>query len=217
MPLYKQDDFYLLSPDRRVTLIHYIFKGILMRQENTFITLKAIVSILMLSCISLFAETTELKQSIDKNAESGSSIIEEWKNFSDTDIKKPSNNLSSVVVFRPLDSVNGPAVNIYIDGEYQSSLLAGAYTQRSLCPGSHYYSLAYTNVLNKYKEKKRVSYKSSLTANKISYYKIDKDNKNKLRMQELSENSALALIKKLPPRQHHTISRINKRECSQRK
>ena len=171
----------------------------------------------MFSSIFLFAEATELHQSIDKNAGSGTGIIEDWQNFSDTDIKKPSNGLSRVVVFRPLDSVKGSAVNLYIDGEYQASLLAGAYTQRSFCPGTHHFSVAYTNVLTKYKEKKRVDYKSTFAGNKISYYKIDKDNKQKPVIRELSEKKALALIKKLPPRQQHTISRHNKRECPKRK
>ncbi len=188
-----------------------------MREKNTVNTLRALVSILMFSSIFLLAEATELKQSINKSAKSGTGIIESWKNFGETDIKTPSHNLSSVVFFRPLDSIKGPAVNIYINGEYQASLLAGAYTQKSLCPGSHHFSLAYTNVLTKYKEKKRIGYKSTLTANKISYYKVDKDHNQKPRVQELSETNALALIKKLPSRQRHTISRVSKRECSQGK
>ncbi len=185
--------------------------------KKTPVTLRVMVSIILFASISLFAEATELNQSIDKNSGSGTGIQEDWQNFSDTDIKKPSSGLSSVVVFRPLDSVKGPAVNLYIDGEYQASLLAGAYTQRSFCPGTHRFSVAYTNVLTKYKEKKRIDHKSTFVGNKINYYKIVEGNKQKPIIQELSEKKALALIKKLPPRQNHTISRHNKRKCPKQK
>lgn len=173
-----------------------------------------IISMMLFGNTALSAKETRLNQTVEKSARSGQGIIEKWKNFSDTDIKEPSEGLSSIVVFRPLDSVNGPAVNLYIDNEYQASLLAGAYTQTSFCPGTHRFSIAYTNVLSKYKEKVKRGQKSIFHANEITYYKIVQDSKQKLRIKALSEEKALALIKKLPPRQRHTISRLNKRECS---
>lgn len=174
-----------------------------------------ILSMMLLGTITLSAEVTKLNQTIEKSAKSAQDIIEEWTNFSDTDIKEPSKGLSSVVIFRPLNSVEGPAVNIYIDGEYQSSLLAGAYTQTSFCPGTHRFSIAYTNVLKKYKAKVKAGQKSTFRANEITYYQVEQDSKQKLKVKALSEENALALIRKLPPRQRHTISRLNKRECSQ--
>lgn len=174
-----------------------------------------IISMMLLGSIGLSAEETNLNQTIDKSARSGQGIIENWNNFSDTDIKEPSKGLSSVVVFRPLDSVNGPAVNLYIDREYQASLLAGAYTQTSFCPGTHRFSIAYTNILKKYKAKVKAGQKSTFRANEITYYQVEQDSKQKLKVKALSEENALALIRKLPPRQRHTISRLNKRECSQ--
>ncbi len=176
-----------------------------------------IISMMLFGSISLSAEGLKEHQMIEKSAKSGKGIIEKWKNFSDTDIKEPPEGLSSVVVFRPLDSVSGPAINLYIDSEYQASLLAGAYTQTSFCPGTHRFSIAYTNVLTKYKEKVKIGQKNTFRANEITYYQVDQDSTDKLRIQTLSEEKALALIKKLPPRQRHTISRLNKRECSQRK
>jgi hypothetical protein len=172
---------------------------------------------MLLGTMTLSAEEIKLNQTIDKNAKSSTGIIEKWNNFSDTDIKKPYKGLSSVVVFRPLNSVEGPAVNIYIDGEYQASLLAGAYTQTSFCPGTHRFSIAYTNVLTKYKAKVKTGQKSTFRPNEITYYQVDQDSKQKLRIKALSEENALAFIRKLPPRQRHTISRLNKRECSQKK
>lgn len=172
-----------------------------------------IISMMLLGSIALSAKETNLNQTIEKSAKSGQGITEEWKNFSDTDIKKPYKGLSSMVVFRPLNSAQGPAINLYIDGEYQASLLAGAYTQASFCPGTHRFSIAYTNILTKYKEKVQVGQKSTFYANNIRYYQIDQDSKQKLVIHSLSEEKALDLIRKLPPRQRHTIPRLDKREC----
>ncbi len=181
--------------------------------KRTPLVLKIIVSIILFGSISLFAEAPKLNQFINKNAGSGSGLMESWDHFGDTDIKKPSNRLSSIVVFRPLNKVKGPAVNLFIDGEYHASVLPGAYTQASFCAGTHNFSVAYTNVLTKYKEKTRVDHKNVFMRNTITYYKIYQGNKGKLHMQLLDEDKALAHIKKLPPRQKHTISRISKRHC----
>ena len=188
-----------------------------MRQKQLLISLKIVISFIVLGSVSLFAEAAALNQSINKHATSGTNIVEDWKHFDDTDIKKPSNGLSSVVVFRPLDNLKGPAVNLYIDGEYQASVLAGAYTQTFFCPGSHHFSIAYTNVLKKYKAKKRVDHKNTFISNTITYYEINRGSNQKPKIQVLSEEKALTLIKALPPRQRHTISRLNKRECPKRK
>lgn len=176
-----------------------------------------IILMMLFGSTAIYAQEVKLNQTVKKSAKSGSGIVEEWKHFSDTNIKEPSQGLSSVVVFRPLDYVQGPAVNLYIDGEYQASLLPGAYTQTSFCPGNHRFSVAYTNVLTKYKAKKRIGQKGFFSENKITYFQIDQDSKENLSIQLLSEAKALELIKKLPPRQRHTISRLNKRECPKTK
>ena len=166
---------------------------------------KMMVTLLIMSHIPLFA----------KSNTSHLDIVENWDVFDNLAIKKPSKGLSSVVVFRTVNSVSGPAVNLYIDGEYQASLLSGAYTQTFVCPGTHRFSVAYTNVLTRYKAKKRVDLKSKFVKEHIAYYEIAKNSNNKLTIRPLSEEKALVLIKKLPPRQRHTISRLNKRQCRQ--
>lgn len=162
-----------------------------------------------------FAKESTVSQVIDKNAGSGKNITEDWRNFRETSVEPPKRGTSSVVVFRPLNKVKGPAVNVYIDGEYQSSLLPGAYTQAKLCPGSHRLKVAYTNILTRYKEKRNAGQKSLLDAEEIAYYEIVTDKMSKLKLNALSEADALKLIRKLPPRQHHTITRVNKPQCSE--
>lgn len=167
------------------------------------------------SSAPLLAEETPVSQTIDTQAGSEKTITERWENFSKSDIEPPQKRMSSVVVFRPLNKVKGTAVNVYIDGEYHASLLPGAYTQVKLCPGSHRLKVAYTNVLTRYKEKRATGQKSLLDPEEIEYYQIVTDKMSKPELKALSEVNALQLIKKLPSKQHHTITRVNKRQCSE--
>jgi len=177
----------------------------------------ALFSFLVLGSGSyLFAKEAPASQMIDKQAGSGKNITEHWDNFMENDIELPKKRMSSVVVFRPLNQVKGSAVNVYIDGEYQASLLPGAYTQAKLCPGNHKLKVAYTNILTRYKEKKDSGQKALLEAEKIKYYQVVTAKTSKLKLEALSEREALKLINKLPPRQHHTITRVNKLQCSEK-
>jgi hypothetical protein len=141
-------------------------------------------------------------------------VIEEWKDFKDTSVQQAEQNLSSIVIFRPKDTINGPAVNIFIDGEYQSSLLPDAYTQASICAGVHHLSIAHTNILTRYKEKEVIGQKISPQKAKVSYFRIISLKDKSMKLEELHEVKAQEEIKKLTNRQNHTIPRVSKRICS---
>lgn len=168
--------------------------------------LKMTLSFLLIANMALFSQSVT----------ADSKVIEHWENFEDLDIKQPDKGLTSIVFFRPVEHTKGPSVNVYIDGEYHASILPGAYTQLSLCPGTHHFSVAYTNVLTKYKAKKRVDHKNNFKKHQIVYYELTQG-KNRPLIRQMEEKKALSLIKKLPPRQKHTISRVSKRRCEQGK
>lgn len=140
-------------------------------------------------------------------------IAEHWEDFSNTSIQKPGHGNSSVVIFRPKDSINGPAVNVFIDGEYQASLLPEAYTQAPVCGGIHHMTVAYTNILTRYREKKIIGKKINPQTDQISYYRIVSNSDKSMRLEEVSSEQALKSIKKLSIRQNHTIPRISQRNC----
>jgi len=141
-------------------------------------------------------------------------VIEEWKDFKDTTVQQAEQNLSSIVIFRPKDSIGGPAVNIFIDGEYQSSLLPDAYTQASVCAGVHHLSIAHTNILTQYKEKKVIGQKINSPKAKVSYFRIVSLKDKSMKLEELPATQAQEEIKKLTNKQNHTIPRVSKRICS---
>jgi len=140
-------------------------------------------------------------------------VFEEWEDFKDTSIQEAEQNLSSIVIFRPKDTINGPAVNIFIDGEYQASLLPDAYTQAPVCPSMHHLSVAYTNILTHYKEKKVIGQKIVPQKGRVSFFRIISLDDKSMRLEELNSKQGLEGIKKLTVRQNHTVPRISSPQC----
>jgi len=141
--------------------------------------------------------------------------VEKWTNFEKkTTIQTPS-SLSQMVIVRP-EEIPGKAINIYVDGEYIASLLPGAYTQELVCPGKHRIQAAYTNILNKYKEKKTGGEHDILQKGKAHFYRLVK-RMNKLVLQKIPDSEAMNVLKHYSKKQSHTISRLNKRQCTQAK
>ncbi len=151
-----------------------------------------------------------------------SAKIENWDTFSQEKTEKKSNrksahstsNLSQIVIIRPKE-IKGTAINIYVDGEYLSSLLPGAYTEELICAGKHRINLAYTNVDYRYKQKRKggqwVDFKSG---KKQHVYKLNKQS-GKIKFQYSPEENIQTVLKHYDKRQTHTISRVNKRKCTQ--
>ncbi|SFZ98351.1 hypothetical protein MNB_SV-5-9 [hydrothermal vent metagenome] len=151
-----------------------------------------ILSIFLLSSSFLSAQTESGNNSSNKNETQSTKL------------------LSSIIIIRPAN-IQGKAINIYIDGEYVSSLLPGSYTQESVCPTTHRIKAAYTNIKTRYKEKQSAGQRVKLNAGKEYFYRVG----NKLKIHPLSENERKALFAKHPKEQTYTISRLNKKRCSQ--
>lgn len=139
--------------------------------------------------------------------------VEQWKNFSNHTLAKTPDSLSHIIVLRS-DALRGQAINIYVDGEYVSSLLSGAYTQELVCPGNHRLNLAYTNAKTRYSEKRKGGQKATFDAGEKYVFRMVKQG-NRLALHPLSKEEAVVELKKHTKKQSHTISRLNKRKCTQ--
>jgi OOP family OmpA-OmpF porin len=156
----------------------------------------------------LFVQASSVKTQAD--------IVEKWDDFSQEKINRTPQKLSNIVVFRS-EGLGGTAINIYIDGEYQTSLLPGAYTQTTVCPGKHHIKPAYTNIQTRYREKQMKGRNVMLRSGKVYYFQVIDSGKKKLQVKALSQAESKSLFKKYIPKQNHTISRLNKRECPKMK
>ncbi len=138
---------------------------------------------------------------------------ENWEIFSDGKELQSTSNLSHMIIIRP-KSVTGQAINIYIDGEYVSSLLSGAYTEELVCSGRHRINLAYTNTTSKYKEKKKGGQWVTFHTSEKHIYSIVKTGKS-LKVSAVPAQESQKYLKQFRKKQAHTISRLNKRRCTQ--
>jgi len=143
------------------------------------------------------------------------SPIEEWTNFKKSFLRETEQDLSSVVVYRPENFSKNRAINVYIDGEYQASLLPGAFTQAVVCPGRHNLVIVYTNISTEYREKKMIGQEFDTKGNRSIFLHIAPAEEGKIRLDQLSSSQATEDIEKLDLLQNHTLSRISKRNCDQ--
>lgn len=141
--------------------------------------------------------------------------VEQWDTFGEQKAKEQQTSIrtAQVVIVRP-ENVSGKAINIYIDGEYISSLLPGAYTEELVCSGRHRVNLAYTNITTRYKEKRIGGDLIDFKSGEKNLYAITKEN-GKLRFKHYLQNDIPSLLKHYTKRQTHTISRLSKRKCTQ--
>ena len=142
-----------------------------------------------------------------------SAKTEKWDTFSEQKTAQSQPIRSQIVIVRPVE-LTGTAINIYIDGEYVSSLLSGAYTEEFVCSGKHRVNLAYTNVNTRYKEKRQGGQWINFKSNNKQVYMITKKG-NALLFNHSPQNDVSKVLKKYTKKQSHTISRLNKRQCTQ--
>jgi OOP family OmpA-OmpF porin len=141
--------------------------------------------------------------------------IEDWDTFNGQEVThEDQRSLPKIIIARP-ENIKGTAINVYVDGEYLTSLLPGAYTIDSVCPGTHRIRLAYTNVLTHYKEKEKGGQVYRFDSNKQHFFRIVAQ-ANTLQLQMLSPKEAENIEDDYTKKQTHTISRLSKKKCAQR-
>lgn len=154
-------------------------------------------------CLLLFS--TEGKAQERVKAEARDQFIQE-------NVALPDKGLSSMVIYRAA-ALKGRAINVYIDGEYQASLLPGAYTQAIVCPGNHHVVTAFTNPATRYREKKKQGEKIGLKASVVSFFQVINHPAYGLTLLPLSREEASSLFKENPPGKSHTISRLDRQKA----
>lgn len=164
-------------------------------------------------CLLLFNAEGKAQESV-KTDQSKSNSVEEWDESIRENVTIPDKRLSSLVIYRP-SALKGRAINVYIDGEYQASLLPGAYTQAMVCPGNHHVVTAYTNPATRYREKKKQGKSIGLKASFVSFYQVTNHPAHGLTLLPLSKEEASSLFEENPPKKSHTISRLDRKACLQ--
>lgn len=119
---------------------------------------------------------------------------------------------SSIVVFRPLDTLAAKSVNVYINGEYLSSLRPGSYAQVVVCPGENRIGVETSDVSNRYEGKREAGRRVSQKPDAVSYFEIDSKNGRVVAI-AVDDARAAQQLSAIPNKQNFTISRVSQRPC----
>ena len=116
-------------------------------------------------------------------------------------------NAASMVVIREADALPGQAVNVFINGEYLTSLQPGAFRQGPVCVGSNRLTASYTDVSTGYQEKESAGQRVAVQPGQVSYFRVTADANGQPVLQQLDADSGQALAAQ-QQEQVHTLRRV---------
>ncbi|MFV2030286.1 MULTISPECIES: OmpA family protein [Neisseria] len=115
---------------------------------------------------------------------------------------------SSVVFYRSSDAIDGPTVNIYVNGEYLGSLQPNAYRQETVCAQNQRFHADFTNQDRAYRKKADLGDYYNLPEAAVSFFKITNNN-GQPALEPVTPEQAEADLKGVQ-QQNHTLSRVSK-------
>ena len=122
---------------------------------------------------------------------------------------------SSVVFYRQADAVDGPTVNIYVNGQYSGSLQPNAYRQELVCAQNQRFYAEFTDRDTAYSKKANSGDYYNLPEAAVSFFKIVNNGSGQPALQAVSPEQAQEEMKGVA-NQNHTLSRVKLPEqCSQ--
>lgn len=132
--------------------------------------------------------------------------LETWKNFENSSISTANlgENQSLAVFYRQAD-VNGPAVNIYVNSDYQASLLPNAFTPVAVCADKNTFSASYTTNTQFGNRTQGVKY--TLPVNQVTYIKVGQTANGQLTFTRMDSSVAEQEVAQLP-KESQTLPRV---------
>ncbi|TNG92709.1 OmpA family protein [Pasteurellaceae bacterium USgator11] len=135
-------------------------------------------------------------------------LFEKWSTYTSpflnaTDLDK---NLSQVIFYREAGAINGPAVNVYVDSDYHTSLQENQYKAVSLCAQTHLFSTAFSSSDNRQiKRDKGVYY--TIPSQQSSFIKVVSNLNGEPEFQRVEAGIGEQAIRSMPV-QKQTLSRV---------
>lgn len=120
----------------------------------------------------------------------------------------------AVVFFR--DSVSGAnataPINVYLNGQYQTSLVGHTFTQQDLCPGNHRMMAAREDVRRRYVSKDE-GQSFAVGTEPIQYFRVSEGAGGEVRIEPATAQAAAARAG-LRQLQTHTVPRVVRNGCT---
>lgn len=140
------------------------------------------------------------------------SPLEHWKTFNPASMTLPDHirpDQTMVVFLRDENAFNVSAVNIFLEGEYLTSLQPGSYKMLPVCANPTQLSAAFTQSELNYSNVRQKTQVYDLPAGKIQYFKLVEDANQSIKIQPLTETQAQQILPTLRE-QIHTLPRVEK-------
>lgn len=132
--------------------------------------------------------------------------LEVWNTFDQPKIstEQLGENQSLLVFFREGD-IQGPAANIYINGNYQASLLSNAVTPVAVCSAQNLLTTSFSSNAQFGNRSQGVNY--TLPVGEVSYVKMIQESNGNLNFLRVSAEEAQQVVANLP-KENQTLSRV---------
>lgn len=142
--------------------------------------------------------------------------LEVWQNFENVsaldEAKQALAKDQALAVFYRKDDIEGRALNVYINRDYQASLLPNAYSAVAICADKHLFSSSFTTNQKFGNRSKGTHY--TLPAGEVIYIRMLQDKKGETHFQKVEKSVAEKEIADLP-RESQTLSRVfQKKACN---
>lgn len=122
----------------------------------------------------------------------------------------------AVVFFREADGARASQpINLYVNGQYQASLVGNTYTEQSLCPGQHTLAVHFNDVEQRYRTKLEGE-PARIDDRPMQYFKVTEGAGGQARITPVPADQAEAAraVVSLQHRQAHTLARTTRKGCA---
>ncbi|MGB3070630.1 MAG: hypothetical protein WBC18_18895 [Ottowia sp.] len=119
----------------------------------------------------------------------------------------------AVVFYREAGGANAKQpVNVYVNGQYQASLVGNTYTEQNLCPGQHTLAAHFNDVAQRYSTK-LAGRPAHIDSRPMQYFKVTEGTDGQATLTPVAADQA-ARLTSLQVRQAHTLARVTRSGCS---
>ncbi|MGR3807898.1 OmpA family protein [Pasteurella testudinis] len=134
-------------------------------------------------------------------------LFEKWSVYTSDffNAQKLDKNQSQVIFYREAGAIGGPAVNVYVDGDYHGSLLENHYKAVSLCAQTHLFSTTFSSNNEFINRGDGVYY--TIPSQQSSFIKIIANPKGEPELQRVDAATGEKEILSMPV-QKQTLSRV---------
>lgn len=140
--------------------------------------------------------------------------LEHWTNYGSDDLSTAQlSDKQALAVFYRTGDFQGPAVNVYINGDYQASLLERGYTPVAVCANNQLISASYTT--NQKFGNRTQGANHVLPVKEVAFFRAATDRAGNPTFERVDANIAREELKNLKGKVTHTLPRVtNDKECT---